>query len=514
MSTFAALHWNDRRLRVALASIANGSVRVEQILTRDLSGASADAEVRQHLEAIASEHHLKGLDVVVVIDREQFELRQIDVPPAPDDELPDMVRFQARSSFSSFGDADVVDFIRLANGAENVPLQLLAATLSAAELKKIQAVVEPSRLKLKHVLPRQFASVNLVQSVLADGKYQLLVNDFGDDVDLSVTYRNRIVLTRTVRLSHGDSERATQLIREIRRTIAALQNQQKGGSISKILILGERSQHQKLADDIVREVDLGCETLRTAGFVSIAQTALEPLTDDDGSLAPLLGALGVGGEPAADLIDFMAPRRRPVSKHDPRKLYYIGGGLAAALAICLLIALVMFAQRRSQIAGLQKQLDELNQATKDAKALIADVDLIDQWKRGDINWLDELSEISSRYPLPDISLAKTFHGSMVPVLNEPTGQITIEGLVTNQIDEGKMEESLRGRPYMVRPGTVGPLPSDVRDYANSYSLTLKVDLQSRDIDKLVPNLSTAEKAPTDKDNAPASSDPSDSKSSQ
>jgi hypothetical protein len=491
MESFVAIHWHHRTLRVAAAQPTEGGLRVHHLFARELPDSEDLAAVREALTGLVAANNLRGHEAVVVVDREQFEMRQLAVPQAPDDELPDMVRFQAKSNFTAFGENDVVDFIRLGGAQSGAQAQLLAATLSATELKRIRNLIEPTRLKLKHIVPRPFATVNLIQSELERGGYQLVVNEFGDEADVSVVYGNLITLTRSIRLPHEPAEKNAALIREIRRTIAASRNQPHVGTIDRIVILGGDQTHAQLGGEIERDLKLTVRVIGTSSFVALDPGLASSLGDDDGAVAPLLGSLGLPAEPAPHLIDFANPRRRPEPKRDLRRWYIVGGAAAALAFLALLTAVVLIFNRRAEVADLRAQLEQLHAATKGADQFISDVDQIDHWKRGDVNWLDELSEISTRLPMPDDVIVKSFSGS---VLSQPfQGRISLSGLVSGAEIEDEIVRAFQERPYNVAPGQSTPSGGPLT-YNRTFSHSLELPLAERKIDALLPVVQSVEPA--------------------
>ena len=63
------------------------------------------------LRKAISERGLEKTETLVAIGRGKAELRELTLPPVPEDELPDMVRFQAIRSFASSGESATVDYL-------------------------------------------------------------------------------------------------------------------------------------------------------------------------------------------------------------------------------------------------------------------------------------------------------------------------------------------------------------------------------------------------------------------
>ncbi len=481
MTRSIAIHWDQDVIRIATADVGD-RVRVDDLVVFPIGDGSEVPAISEIISNYVAKNGLARTDASVVIGRGQIELRVIELPAAPDDELPDLVRYQAKSHFSTIADGQPIDFIRLANGKEDSPVHVLAATLSSAELKKIQTVFESTKLRVRHVLPRPFALVNLLRNELTAPKYHLLVNRFETEADLTVTYRNRIVLTRTLRLPHDKAEQAMALILEIRRTVAASPNQPSGGQVSKVIVLGSGVANQTLANLIDEQLKLPAEARSVEDFVSLGSSAAKAIGDDNGSFAPVLGSLNLPAEPSEHLIDFAIPHRRPEPVTDPRRKYRLAG-IAAAITIFLLaIVLFMFFSRRSEIQRLTSELAILSLDSDSRDLLIGKIETLDTWKRGDINWLDELYEISDRLPLPDEAIVNRLSTSVGATSGE--AGINISGLISEPRVENDMVDKLREGLYNVAQGKTGPV-NDNKIFKRSFDLRLGLRLSQRNVDQLL-----------------------------
>jgi hypothetical protein len=359
---------------------------------------------------------------------------------------------------------------------------VLAAALGQHELKKLQNVADTARIRLRHVLPRPFAVANLLARELAGAKYSLLINTFGRDADLTVTYRNRIILTRTVRLPNEAEELVPVLLAEIRRTIAAASNQPAGGEIQKALILGGTERHRELATAIDKQLQMPTDVRPISDFVVLSPAAAKAIGADDGSFAPLLGSFGLSSEPAEHLIDFVQPHRRQEKVADPGRKIRISAIAGVALATVLAFVLFMIFQRRSEIRWLEAELERLNTNSESRDLLIGKIDTIDSWKLGDINWLDELYEVSSRFPVPDDAIV-THLSTSVAASSQDAG-ISLSTKISKPSVESDIVDQLRERPYVISLGKTQPLADD-KNFSRGVDIRLGLPMGRRNIDQVL-----------------------------
>jgi hypothetical protein len=109
MPRFLALEWDSHEARVAIASTRGESILIEHAFVvalpaRGDAGAKVESDTGQRIAAAIAERRLGRVQGLVAVGRASIELKQMSLPPAPDAELPDLVRFQALQEFNSLDD--------------------------------------------------------------------------------------------------------------------------------------------------------------------------------------------------------------------------------------------------------------------------------------------------------------------------------------------------------------------------------------------------------------------------
>jgi hypothetical protein len=170
------------------------------------------------------------------------------------------------------------------------------------------------------------------------------------------------------------------------------------------------------------------------------------LPDDPGRFASLLGMLSdeVHGSHS---IDFLHPRKKREPPSRKKMALLAGVAVALVLATGLHYAWGKFSAVDEQIAQLNRRLKQLDQSVRRAKEKEAAVAAIEEWLAGDVVWLDELRDLSLRFPKPrDAVLLRMSLGS------KPNGggAIELEGVVRDPSIVGQMESGLRDDRHEVR----------------------------------------------------------------
>lgn len=204
-----ALEWDSAEARVAIGRVRGRDLVLEHAFAVDLSareessGNLDDAEVGARLATALGPYRLGRQEALVAVGRTSIELRRLQLPPAPDEELPDMVRFQAMRQFSTIGEQWPIDFVPLARTEANI--DVLAAAISPAIVESIQKACGAAELTPTHLVLRPFAAAALLEKSRAtDDRCRLLVDLLAAEADLSVLVDGVVAFVRTVRLPPGD----------------------------------------------------------------------------------------------------------------------------------------------------------------------------------------------------------------------------------------------------------------------------------------------------------------------
>ncbi len=375
---------------------------------------------------------------LLCVGRSQIDVVTPTLPPASDLELPEMVRNQAMRDNNAIGEDALLDFLPLSDDPTQ-PRKITAVALSHTRLEQLQEVLHGAGLTAQAITPRPYATAALVLDGLEDrNETCLVVHLLAEEVDLIILSGGKVMFWRTLRqpnASHDDTA-ARRLISEIRRTLLVAQPHLSGQTVKSLYLCGGLQEHPNLEAALREDSQLPMHLVDP--FAAHGGGTEAP--KNPGRYVPLVGLLttAASGEPHA--IDFLHPRRRP-SPPDRRRIYTLAGA-AAALLVLLGGYQVWsnFSTADEKIADLGNELgrlgDQLKQAEQRQKIIVA----IDEWSKDDINWLDELRDLSLRFPggrdavLLRMGLS---HG------RESGGTIDLVGIVRDPIVVSHIENSLR-----------------------------------------------------------------------
>ncbi|MGW8257091.1 MAG: hypothetical protein ACWGMZ_06375 [Thermoguttaceae bacterium] len=475
MPRLLALEWSGSEARLAVASARGDGVLIEQAFSIDLRSRQqgeekSDPNIGGWLAEALAERGLRRLDALVAIGRTNIELRQLLLPPAPDDELPELVRFQAMQEFNEFDENWLLDFVPLA-GSPTEPRTVLAAAIAPELVAHIQKTCRSAGLKPRRLVLRACAAASLLarSQTARQGELRLLVDLLSDEADLTAIIDDRVVFLRTTRLG-GEASEEQMLIGQLRRTIAAVQNQLNGQKVDSIVLCGQGEQHAELAQAIEKELAIATEMFDPFRGLDISSELRRSPLEHSGRFAPLLGLLLSELEHIPHAVDFLHPRRR--QKPPAKWKRYILPAIAAAA-----LALIFCVYQWNQRTAIQREIQSLNtqslawdKTLNKAEKVLKNVDEIKKWTAADLCWLDELDALSKKIPAADEAMIA--HLSMI--INSQGGQMELEGYAKSDATlasiEGKLRDSRRHLEEKSRAPDASRNP-----YAKIFKATLYIN---------------------------------------
>ena len=441
MTRKIAIDWDETEIRLVAAQVSGNSVKVSEAALI----AVEDGNVMETLRKAIALRGLERTETLVAIGRGKAELRELQLPPVPADELPDMVRFQAIRSFATAGDSATVDY--LVTGQDDSGTSMIAAAVGPAKLSEIHEICEASDLQTKRIALRPLAAAALY---LSNNKHPatlgetVLIDLLSDDAEIVVARNGKVIFVRTVRLPSVAAGRPAALAGELRRSLLACG---ATGSPDRVVLWGLESVHKADVNEVAEASGCSVDVINPFDLVDISRSAMDSLPKHVGRLAPLVGLLAsdeLGGE---RLIDFLNPRKRAEEKsHTLRNSLLIGVPVVAALVLAFL--------GYRQVSGLDREIDELTKANaameepvKLASVSRERTERVDVFLDGDVNWLDEIRRLAQVMPPAQDMIVRSISGTIDPRSGGGTLQVAGGVVDPSMIDD--LEESLRDEDHRV-----------------------------------------------------------------
>jgi Tfp pilus assembly PilM family ATPase len=480
MTRLVALEWDGREARVAVGRKRGKDLLLDEAFAVDLGpreagNTAADPQVGVRLAAALAARRIGRTEALVAVGRAGIELRLLSVPPAPDAELPDMVRFQAVRQFSALGENWPLDFVKL-GAAEDGSANVLAAAISPDLVQQITTTCQTADVTPTHLVLRPFSAASLVVRKAPDDRCRLLVDLLTDEADLTVLDGSQVVFIRTVRLPAATESEglARPLLGEIRRTMVAAQNQLHGKAVERIVLCGDSRDHAAHKSRLEQDLALPVDLFDPFSAVELSYELRTDRPEHSGRFAPLLGILSDEAAGIGHAIDFLHPRKRPKPPDQNRRNLAIGG--LAAATLLLAVGLVWW-QLRSLDAQI-RQLTDVGKKQKteveSAKKLETNAGEIDKWTDGDVPWLDELHRLSKQFPSGDEAVVTHLSTG---VRKDGGGLMTIDGKVKESSLLARLEQKLRDPRYEIHGGGTDEDPQDKYPWRFKATIAIKTEAE-------------------------------------
>ncbi len=473
MPKFVALDWDDQQVRAVFANQQGGSLSVDGAVSIPLDQVEPEAQLENLTAAIrqaVGERRYRSADATVTIRRADVELRLLNLPPVPDEEVPDIVRFQAMQDFSEISEDWPIDYLQTSSSADEKTV--LAAAVSTDRVQQFRDSISQSDLKPHSLVLRPCAAASLVQhqTDLPQEHVQLMVDEFGSALELTVLTDQTATFIRTVQQPSAGN-RLTYLAGEIRRTIIAAQNQLGGEQVQQVILFGSGTDHLEFCKQLEARLELPVLSIDPFSGLQLGRELQREMPANPERFAAALGLLinQVDGQSA--VLDFFNPRR--VEPPKSKRPVIVGSG-TAGLALLVLIAVICWwslSSKDKAIVNLQIESQNQRVAVEAAQKRLDEYNAVRDWLRRDINWLNQLHEVSKELPEAKQAMIRDLTARVVSSGN---GVLTLEGVVDQQGTIYQLERDLRDDTHRVI-GDGSLFESQVPDYPWRFKETVIIE---------------------------------------
>ncbi|QDS98590.1 hypothetical protein [Adhaeretor mobilis] len=390
MSKSLAIHLSDDQATVAVVETSGDLPKVDAASTVHFS--ASDLETRGNELSAAIEncggHRLRA---VVMFSRADLHWQNYQFPPAPVEDLPDLVSLQAMRDHPLAGAEKGFDFLPLEGDADN-PHRVLGISVDQKTLDKTLELCEEANVRIAHLTARPLGWASLLSTDDRGAAVHAAVEN--DSATMWATQDGQITRLRALPLPSATAaeSRAKLLAGELQRTAMTLQP--KGESPATITAWFDFStpEARSVAEFLPENIQRG----DIASRLDISDTELN--LQEIAPLAGLATQRARGQQPPLDLLN----PRRPVAPPSKGRTWALAGVAAAALA-----AMVGYQAYQNVNAPLRAaETAEAEQAVYQAtlEELASDQQQhakVSEWNENTVNLLDELDALSQQLrPVP------------------------------------------------------------------------------------------------------------------
>lgn len=479
MARYLAVEWDSHEIRLLLAGTSGGRLKLHLAATapmvcHEVEGKPPVADVAGSLRAAMAEHKIGRAVTLVAADRSLVEFLSFTVPPATESELPELVFHQAMRESPTVTEEAALGFVVL-GGDPAQARKVTAAAMSAEHLQQIMSACAGAGLKPRRVLLRSYALASLLpRLVAAPEPVCMLVSRVADEVDLVVLVDGKAEYLRTVRLPSGpDSEKAKgRLISEIQRTATVVLEEEVNRAVASVYVVGRAPDQEETARLIGEELSLPVHVIDPFARLGIPEASAPSDCNRFAGLVAMILEEAAGGAPA---IDFLHPRRTARRTGRQRPLTVVAAGILVLALTGGYYAWDTLSAVDAENQALSRQLKELNALMKRAGDHSKLAAAVRDWEAGDVNWLDELRDLSIRFPTGrDMIVLRT---SMTSDQRGGGGDIELQGVVREPSVVLHMESNVRDKFHEVRSRRV---QERIRDKSYAWHFESSMSVAKRD----------------------------------
>ena len=400
MSDYLALEWGRRQLHGVAATVSAGRVHVKRCFTLECPE-EWDAEHQPKEAGSWLKDRLAELDVSprhvhVMLRREETVMRRFEMPDASDEDLPELVRFQAVAKSALPIDQLLLDFLPLPR-REGVPTRdVLMATIPKAMANTIQAVLSAADLELTSLGAGATSIAELAvrmddQEAIDSSEMTMVVVRHPGRCEILFTQNRHLLFAHAASLIA--EKELPALVTEVSRALVALQGPQATLQVDRVWVLS-RSDDVALIEALEQRLGCGVQLLDPFEIDAVAPPDHD-LPHNRATVASLVGRLVALVDPIVPEINFLNPRR-PAVVRDVRKARAI-----AAIAGALVLLAGVYGVRAFQLSAMDKSIESgqtaLSRQKDELKVLEPDVqamEAVETWVKRDVNWLDLTRDIA------------------------------------------------------------------------------------------------------------------------
>ncbi|QDU37741.1 Competence protein A [Maioricimonas rarisocia] len=477
MADYLAIEWDKRSLAVVEASIGRGegdiarAFRIPWEMPEDETPQARGESLRKQLR----EQGATASKAVLVLPRDAFAVRRLDLPNAPDDELPDLVRFQAATRSATPLETLALDYIPLPREESASGRHVLLFSIDAHRLKDLTATLEAAGLHPTSCVVSTVAAAQCVAHAASTGKAglmpgvpTLIVYQHKARVEISILDRGQLIFSHATRLPETtDATHVNPLKAELARSIVALGQLHPGVEVEQTVLIQEEGEDPSVESMLqdrfgerLHRLTPGEHTQLQSGR-GVSTLPVIPL----GALESLL-------EPTIVSVDLLNPRKA-AAKPDRTRLRI---GMGAAAAVLLLgTAYWMYrtevASREDEIAYLEQRQDDLDAILQRGQPQLESAGEIDAWLAQAPSPLDVLTEF--RDLLPETDRLYLTNLQYAPAARDAVATIRGSGYARSRRDAEDLYQALADNGYRVRPHEV-----EISRRDPEYPVTFELDVDA------------------------------------
>jgi hypothetical protein len=460
-SRAAVVHWDRENLHFMVVTPKSKKVALADI------GSVPHADVANPFVALANHFREKSIQVqrlVVLLSRPELDLLTLTLPPSEASELPALVASEVEQQLGEAEEPPAIDFYVLPNSNTSQPsegtqaatpagVQVLAFALPASVQRTLQSQITGAGFRAVAICSRQLSPLGILQRRhVPESTLAVSVHLYASEAELAICRGPEPILLRSLRINPDDPVRvAEQIWLESQRCLALLPNEVADLPFSWFVYTTCEASYQ------VAQALEEHEHITIQPVDPLIGWEVEPQDQSAGGMKFASAAnAGAAWEFLNDKlpVNLLAPKKPPKAANPMTRWAAMGAAAAVVLAIGVYFLLSDISRLNDEVQKLEGELGNAKKLTAKYQEKADQVATIENWLSDQVDWVDELNELSKRLPDGQNATVRRLTASA----NSSTAVIDLAVQVAKQETISQFEGSIRSAKYAVTSKQISQNP--------------------------------------------------------
>ena len=470
-----AIQWNHQSFDYLLGDYDDKGVRIDAAGTIPWSNVGDEPDIAAALSETGISSHLAAgrPNVVVAAARQHVDVFRWELPPAADQELPELVAHQVAME-SELGETVQADFVPLDNdtrietgAGERKARRVFGVVADETTIDRMRTSCSRAGLKLQRIAYSPTSTASLLSHTTGQPtQHALLISLRDQDAHLSICEHGELRDTRSFVLSSdNEGQLSSQLAIEIKRSIAI------DPELNHCYLYGNPDKQAGLAARISQ--DVGVEVSVVNPFESV-HTKDCTIPDDLGRFAPLVGIFYDAWKSTPG-IDLLNPRQPPQPTSLRRRIALYAAATSIVLSLAGYYAYDQRARSGEELAHLQGSLEGWQAKQDKLEDRHALVSAVRDWQESNVIWLDEMRALSDRFPAADRARVRKMSMATTPT----GGNVELHLQVRDSATISQLEQHVRDTYHQVNSKRISE-NAETSDFPWQFQTTISIQTSAGD----------------------------------
>ncbi|MCX7395417.1 MAG: pilus assembly protein PilM [Planctomycetales bacterium] len=478
MSELLAIHWERKQLQVICASTEAG-LYGSQGFTLAVPERSEPGWLKEGLRR----YGVTAKQAIVSLPREDLILRNLELPDAPEEEIPLLVSFQAASRSTTPLDQLLLDYLPLPRRIGSLQKEVLLASAPRPLVDAMRSALAEANIELISLTVSSFALTELVALEeaalqLPAGHRGLLIHRTQNRLEVVLMGDHQTLMAHVVRPQRNADGQpiAAKAAADVSRILVPAQPWLNHGKLDRIWLLGDDREWPGLDEALRRQWNCPVERLEPhAASRLIGDISKYPDFWQFGHPLGLVLSHCNGKTPAFDLLH----PHQTTPQRDPRK-WQIAVGSAAALLIAALGTAILQMSLASLDAGIKKERsrdEEHSRILAAGKLSLESVKIIEDWSVRDVNQLTQIGDLYEFMQGTEQLYVSDY--KFEAIIGDARAKLNAAGNARNRSDWEQLAQRVSDtKTYHIKPRELTQSNSDP-DYPNRFQLEAELIVPSQ-----------------------------------